>query len=181
MKRITLLISLFTLIASGLYAQKKYIPKRSDYTFRTQVCTSTDDEGNTVTDSIITYVTNRQGTYTIVSHTMPLDPQYYNGFGDIVEDDINFDGIPDLMICLGPTNAYGGFTYDGYAWDTKRHCFVMIENFYDILDPVFDKKTKTITGTFRVGNECEISNYKLKKNKVVYINGERMKCDEIEW
>lgn len=169
MRHLTLLFSVIALLCQSAFAQKKYIPQRSDYSFRTQVCTTTDYEGEAVTDSIITFVTNKQGTYTLVSYTLPLNPEYWQGFGDIVEDDINFDGIPDLMICLGPTNTFGGFTYDGYIWDTKRHSFVKIENFDTILDPTFIKKDKTIVGTFRIDNEYEISTYKLKKNKAVLI------------
>lgn len=169
MRHLALFISAIVLLCQSATAQKKYVPQRSDYSFRTQVCTTTDDEGETVTDSIITYVTNKQDTYTVVSCTLPLNPEHWQGFGNIVEDDINFDGIPDLMICLGPINAFGGFTYDGYAWDPKRHTFVKIEHFDEIFDPTFNKKDKTIVGTYRVDNEYETSTYKLEKNKVVLI------------
>lgn len=167
-------------ICQSAAAQKEYVQQRSDYTFRTQVFSTPDDEGGAVADSIITFVTNKQGTYTLVSYTQPLDPEYWRGFGDIVEDDINFDGIPDLMICLGPTNAFGGFTYDGYAWDKELHTFVKIENFDEIMDPTFIKNDKTIIGTFRVDNEYDISTYKLNKNKAVLINSEHLTRNEIE-
>lgn len=179
MRHLALFISVITLLCQSAFAQKKYVPQRSDYTFKTQVFT-TDDDGEAVTDSIITYVTNKQGTYTLVSYTLPLNPEYWQGFGNIVEDDINFDGTPDLMICLGPTNSFGGFTYDGYVWDKKRHTFVKIENFDAILDPTFNKKQKTITGTFRIDNELDISTYKLIKNKAVLIEKTHETINSIE-
>lgn len=180
MRHLAIFIFIITLLAQCAVAQKKYVPQRSGYTFRTQVFTTADEEGGAVADSIITYVTNKQDTYTLVSYTQPLDPEYWRGFGDIVEDDINFDGIPDLMICLGPTNAFGGFTYDGYVWDKKRHAFVKIENFDEIMDPTFVKKSKTIIGTFRIDNEYDVSTYKLKNNKAVLIQKEHVTRDEIE-
>lgn len=173
MKHLALFMSIVTLLATSAFAQKKYVPQRGDYTFTTQVCTTTDEDGSSVADSIITYVTDKQGTYTLVSYTQPLDPEYWRGFGDIVEDDINFDGIPDLMICLGPTNAFGGFTYDGYVWNPKSHKFIRIENFDEIMDPTFVKKDKIIIGTYRVDNDIETSTYKLKKNKVVLLKSVR--------
>ena len=173
MKHLALFISIITLVSTSAFAQKKYVPQRGDYTFKTQVFSTPDEAGGSIVDSIITYVTDKQKTYTLVSYTQPLDPEYWRGFGDIVEDDINFDGIPDLMICLGPTNAFGGFTYDGYAWNPKLHKFVRIENFDEIMDPTFVKKDKTIVGTFRVDNNYEFSTYKLKKNKAVLIKSVR--------
>lgn len=173
MKNFALFFLLISLLATSANAQKKYVPKRGDYTFRTQVCTSVDEDGDSVVDSIITYVTNKKGTYTLVSHPQPLNPEQWTGFGDIVEDDINFDGIPDLMICLGPINAFGGFTYDGYVWNPKRNKFIQVEDFDLIMAPEFDKKHKTITGTYRVDNEFEVSTYKLKNNKALLIKSTR--------
>lgn len=183
MKHLSIFFLLIALLPASASAQSKNIlsknvPQRSDYSFRTQVCSSVGEDGEQVVDSIITYVTSKQGTFTLVSHTLPLDPERWTGFGNIVEDDINFDGIPDLMICLGPINAFGGFTYDGYVWNPKHHMFHKVEGFDVIMDPIFDKKTKTITGTYRVDNEFEVSTYKLKNNKAVLIKSAHYNVDE---
>ena len=54
MKNLALFFLLISLLATSANAQKKYVPKRGDYTFRTQVCTSVDEDGDSVVDSIIT-------------------------------------------------------------------------------------------------------------------------------
>ena len=150
-------------------AAKNYVPERKDYTFKTQVFTTTDDDF-TVADSIITTVTDKSGnSFQLVSYTEPLDPEYWRGFGNIVEDDINFDGIPDLMICLGPTNAFGGFTYDGYTWDNKLHKFTHVENFSEIMDPVYFPSENKITGTYRIDNNYWFSTYQWQNGKLVLI------------
>ncbi len=157
-------------VVSTTSAAKNYVPERKDFTFKTQVFTTTDDDF-TVADSIITTVTDKSGkSFQLVSLTEPLDPEYWRGFGDIVEDDINFDGIPDLMICLGPTNAFGGFTYDGYVWDNQLHKFIKIENFNEIMDPAYVPSENKIIGTFRIDNNYWTSVYQWQNGKLVLID-----------
>lgn len=178
MKKI-LLISLLALVGLATTA-KKYVPERGDYTFKTQVFTTTDDGGSTVADSIITTVTDKMGkSFTLVSYTEPLDPDYWHGFGGIREDDINFDGIPDLMICLGPTNSFGGFTYDGYVWDTTAHKFVRVEHFDEIRDPEFFPEKNQILGTFRIDSHYWFSLYEWRDGKLVLI--EKTTEDNVEY
>ena len=153
------------LTASG----EQYVPQRGDYSFKTQLFTTTDDD-MTVVDSIITTVTDKMGnSFMLVSYTEPLDPEYWHGFGDIQEDDINFDGVPDLMICLGPTNSFGGFTYDGYIWDSQEHKFVHVENFRDILDPMYFPDKNQIQGTLRIDNHYWTTLHEWQNGKLVLI------------
>ena len=168
-RKITLTaILLLAMISASCRAQ--YVPQRGDYTFKTQLFTTTDDDGSSIADSVITTVTDKMGkSFTLVSYTEPLDPEFWRGFGDIREDDINFDGIPDLMICLGPTNGFGGFTYDGYVWDNVAHQFVRVEKFDKILDPEFFPKKNQILGTFRIDNHYWFSLYEWQNGKLVLI------------
>lgn len=170
MKKICAILCFMAIVSvAAQCAAQKYVPERKDYTFKTKVFTSSDDDF-TVVDSIITTVTDKQGkSFLLVSYTEPLDPEYWRGFGDIVEDDINFDGIPDLMICLGPTNAFGGFTYDGYVWDKKLHKFIQVENFNEIMDPAYVPSEKKIIGTFRIDNNYWTSIYQWQNGKLVLI------------
>lgn len=168
MKRnIFILVALtFTVLAA---CGKQYVPERGDYTFKTQLFTTTDED-MAFADSIITTVTDKMGhSFTLVSHTQPLDPDLWTGFGGIREDDFNFDGTPDLMICLGPTNSFGGFTYDGYVWDTAAHKFVRVENFCEILDPEFFPEKNQILGTFRIDSHYWFSLYEWRDGKLVLI------------
>ena len=64
--------------------------------------------------------------------------------------DINFDGIPDLMVYIG-LNAVGRVSeyYDGFVWDDEEKCFAMVLDFDLISNPVIHPDTKTITSTAR--------------------------------
>ena len=180
MKRILTATAVLLLAMISATCRAQYVPQRGDYTFKTQVFTTTDEEGSTIADSIITTVTDKMGkSFTLVSYTEPLDPEYWRGFGDIQEDDINFDGTPDLMICLGPTNSFGGFTYDGYMWDTATHKFVRVEHFDEILDPQFFPEKNQILGTFRIDSHYWFSLYEWQNDKLVLIE-ESCSDDEMD-
>ena len=149
---------------------KKYVPERGDYTFKTRVCSTIDDDGEAIADTIITYLTDKTGRIdTLVSWAIPLDMAYWTGFGEIQEEDINFDGIPDLQICLGPFNGYGNFTYDGFVWDPKDHKFVRVENYGEIFDPQLHSLENKIVGLFRLGNDLTISVYEWQNGKLVLV------------
>ena len=64
--------------------------------------------------------------------------------------DINFDGIPDLMVYIG-LNAVGRVSeyYAGFVWNDEDKCFAMVLDFDEISNPVVHPDTKTITSTAR--------------------------------
>ena len=64
--------------------------------------------------------------------------------------DINFDGIPDLMVfigrnCVGRVSEY----YDAFVWNDEDKCFNMVLDFDLISNPVVHPDTKTITSSAR--------------------------------
>ena len=64
--------------------------------------------------------------------------------------DINFDGIPDLMVfigrnCVGRVSEY----YAGFVWNDEDKCFNMVLDFDLISNPVVHPDTKTITSSVR--------------------------------
>ena len=67
----------------------------------------------------------------------PTEPDEFSelGGGRIEEEDINFDGIPDLQICLGTWDGYWNMTYAGFVWDKERGVFVSVPNYSDIFNP----------------------------------------------
>ena len=75
--------------------------------------------------------------------------------------DINFDGIPDLLIFIG-RNCVGRVSefYSGYVWDDEDKCFAMVPGFDEISNPVVHADTKTITSTART-DAVEITTWTL--------------------
>ena len=67
------------------------------------------------------------------------------------ETDVNFDGIPDLLIYTGywGFGGQGGDVYACYVWDEKNNKFIFVEDFDGIPDPDFDDKAKTISANYR--------------------------------
>ena len=102
-----------------------YVPQRSDYSFRSDVRTITED-GEVRWDSIIVCLTDAKGhRQELYSQALPLDTLNWNkdSIGEISEDDWNFDGIPDLQVCTGPMNGFGNYTYDVWLWNDEAHKF----------------------------------------------------------
>ena len=150
--------------------KKQYVPERGDYTFRTELVTKmTEDFDDPQAADIITYVTNKQTTDTLHSEPIPLNPNEWRGFGEIHEDDINFDGFPDLQICLGPFNYAGNFTYDAYIWDNEAHKFVNVPEFSEIFDPELREADRQIVGSFRLDNTIDWQVWEWRDGKLVKV------------
>lgn len=158
-----------------------YVPQRSDYTLRTEVRTI-NDEGDVRWDTIVVYLTDAKGrTQQLYSQAQPLDTIMWDKhtIGQIVEDDWNFDGIPDLQVSMGPMNGSGNVTYDVWLWDDKAHHFVYLKTPAEIVDPYIDTAHKTIVSTWRLDDEVEIIRYKWKDGELVETEREQMSRDEL--
>ena len=89
--------------------------------------------------------------------------------GDIEEEDINFDGIPDLQVSTGFTNATGhNAMYTWYVWDTKSHSFIEVEEPL-IISPNIDRESKSITTRMIMDDTVTFETYKWEKDKLVKI------------
>lgn len=88
----------------------------------------------------------------------PVASDQFTG-GDIKEPDINFDGIPDLMISLGSVNGIGDFIYEGYVWDSQTRRFRLIKHFRDIINPEIEPEKNRIMSYDRHDDVIEISEW----------------------
>ena len=171
-KCILFLLAMLTIVAYG----SKNGPQRSDYSFRTEVRTiNVDDEVHW--DTIVVYLTDAKGhVQQFYSQAQPLDTTVWSktSIGQIVEDDWNFDGIPDLQVCTGPMNGFGNYTYDVWLWDDQRHKFIPLDDISGIFDPYVDTDNKCIVSTWRLDDEVEIVRYKWKDGKLVESEREEM-------
>ena len=157
-------------------------PQRSDYSFATDIIMSEpDEEGEQVVENIVVHFKVRGGTETLAeAEPMPLDTINWQGFGRIHEDDINFDGYPDLMVCNGPNNNYGNFTYSAWLWNQQTRSFDPVEGFHEIFDPVIDADRKEITGGFHMDYEYEDHEvWKWKDGKITMVESERIDYREM--
>ena len=158
-----------------------YVPARSDYTFRSDVRTITEDD-EVRWDTIVVYLTDARGqTSMLYSQALPLDTVNWDkgSIGEITEDDWNFDGIPDLQVCMGPMNGFGNYTYDVWLWDDQAHKFMPLDDISAIFDPYVDTENKCIVSTFRLDNDVEIVRYKWKDGKLVESAREEMSYSDL--
>ena len=64
--------------------------------------------------------------------------------------DINFDGIPDVMVFIG-RNCVGRVAeyYAAFVWNDEDKCFSMVLDFDQISNPIVHPDSKTITSSLR--------------------------------
>ena len=130
-------------------------PDREDYRFK--VSFGTDSEGYIGWIYVKGYTTQDESPILEFEHELverlekaPSADEAANYVDD--QTDINFDGIPDLLIFIG-LNAVGRVSeyYAGYVWDDEDKCFALVPGFDEISNPVVHPDSKTITSTARTG------------------------------
>ena len=158
-----------------------YVPQRSDYSFRSDVRTITED-GAVRWDKIVVYLTDAKGhTQDLYTQALPLDTLQWNkgSIGEILEDDWNFDGIPDLQVGTGPMNGFGNDTYDVWLWNDKAHKFEALKCDGEIYSPSIDTDNKCIVSVWRLDDDVEIVRYKWKDGKLVESEREQMSVSDL--
>ena len=168
-------------VAQNNAAETDYVPQRSDYSFRSDVRTLTED-GEVYWDSIIVSLTDAKGhRQELYSQALPLDTLQWNkgSIGEISEDDWNFDGIPDLQVCTGPMNGFGNYTYDVWLWNDETHKFEELKCEGVIYSPTIDSANKCIVSVWRLDDDVEIIRYKWKDGKLVESEREQMSASDL--
>lgn len=84
-------------------------------------------------------------------------PDLMDDFGNVIETDVNFDGIPDLLICLGEQKVSDQTFIHYDAWIAKRtdgsdesYQFVRYKNFRGIANAEVDHVNKRILSHYLV-------------------------------
>ena len=123
------------------------------------------------------FYTTADGTVDSVDFFLsyPTDSDEFseNGGGRIEEEDINFDGIPDLQICLGRWDGYWNLTYEGFVWDKEKGVFVLVPNYSDIFNP--DIYSDEIVGLYR--EWLDGAQYRTGE-RYQWVDGELVKTEE---
>ena len=70
----------------------------------------------------------------------------FRDLGEIHEDDINFDGIPDVQIWLGPQNWWGNVLYEGFVWNKEKGRFDWVEKYHEVFSPEIHQDSMFILG-----------------------------------
>jgi hypothetical protein len=91
----------------------------------------------------------------------------------VTEDDINFDGVPDLLIFVGLTHN-GSSLHKAYVWNQETRQFYLVEAFDEIQEPDFDRKAKTITSSSRDVDMMYIDTFKWKNGILAKVSTKKL-------
>lgn len=99
--------------------------------------------------------------------------------GSIWEEDVNFDGVKDLLICQGHYGAQGGLGFRCYLANATGDGFEYCHGFEEITNPSVDSYKKWITGTVRSNAASYYQNfYEFNGQNFTLIKTELFEWDE---
>lgn len=159
-----------SLVASTVTIYNEQPPQRNEFRFVASFAKNSDGRYDRI--MVKGYVGNDESPYFEQEHELiePLrddpTPEQEKWVNDKI--DINFDGIPDLLIYLG-LNAVGRVSefYDAHIWNAEGMYFENVKGFDGIANPDIDARTKSITSVYRSGaNEITEEIYKWKNGKL---------------
>lgn len=177
MKKISFLVVLCLCLISGAKAQNSKQYERKDFSFKITKEKNADGYVNIV--NLSTYVGSQfinKYTYEVLS---PLPEDMSEQIGHISEDDINFDGYPDISIYLGHIGGGANNTQnEALLWNQAQHSFVKAEVYNEIGEPQLDSKTKTIFTVTNSYVDVTKTYYRWEGNKLVEYLSETAKIED---
>ena len=177
MKKISFLVVLCLCLITGAKAQNSKQYERKDFSFKITKEKNADNYVNKV--NLSTYVGSQlinKYTYEVLS---PLPEDMSEQIGHISEDDINFDGYPDISIYLGNIGGGANNTQnEALLWNQTQHSFVKAEVYNEIGEPQLDSKTKTIFTVTNSYVDVTKTYYRWEGNKLVEYLSETAKIED---
>lgn len=150
------------------------LPDRSAYTFHHSF--TKDDNGWLQQIKVEVWANDKPAEWVIENDLSGAFDAYQEAnLQWVTEDDINFDGIPDLMIFTG----LGGrgntqSLHDAWVWNPDTREFYKVEEFDMIQEPEIDSSKKEIISRSRDVNAFYIETYKWKNGKLVKVKTKKL-------
>lgn len=150
------------------------LPDRSAYTFHHSF--TKDDNGWLQQIKVEVWANDKPAEWVIENDLSGAFDDYQEAnLQWVTEDDINFDGIPDLMIFTG----LGGrgntqSLHDAWVWNPDTRDFYKVEEFDMIQEPEIDSSKKEIISRSRDVNAFYIETYKWKNGKLVKVKTKKL-------
>ena len=122
--------------------------ERDGYTFSTTFRKNEDDQ----CDAIILTCQKGEKSQEFASELVwPKDEDILRSetAGDVIEEDINFDGVPDVVVYLGDYSVLSTIEfYAACVWDEASQSFKLVEKYEGIPNPVIDAEKKVIISNY---------------------------------
>lgn len=178
MKKIPFLVVLCLCLITGAKAQNSKQYERKDFSFKITKEKNADNYVNKV--NLSTYVGSQlinKYTYEVLS-PLPEDPS--DAIGAVSEEDINFDGFPDIDINLGYRGAgsANNIQHEALLWNQQQHAFVKTVGYNDIGEPQLDPKNKVVFTVINSYTDVTKTYYRWNGNKLVEYLSETAKIED---
>ena len=150
------------------------LPDRSAYTFHHSF--TKDDNGWLQQIKVDVWANGKPAEWVIENDLSGAFDDYQEAnLQWVTEDDINFDGIPDLMIFTG----LGGrgntqSLHDAWVWNPDTREFYKVEEFDMIQEPEIDSRKKEIISHIRDVDALYLETYKWKNGKLVKVKTKKL-------
>ena len=150
------------------------LPDRSAYTFHHSF--TKDDNGWLQQIKVEVWANDKLAEWVIENDLSGAFDAYQEAnLQWVTEDDINFDGIPDLMIFTG----LGGrgntqSLHDAWVWNPDTREFYKVEEFDMIQEPDIDSSKKEIISRSRDVDAFYLETYKWKNGKLVKVKTKKL-------
>lgn len=132
--------------------------ERKDFTFKATKVKNADGEISEV--QFGTYAKGKLIKEYTFELSVPVSEDMAETIGTYSEEDLNFDGYPDVSVYLG---YYGGFAtniqQDALLWDQAQHGFVYPEGFTGLGEMMLDKEKKCLMHTGSLGPDDRVTSY----------------------
>lgn len=150
------------------------LPDRSAYTFHHSF--TKDDNGWLQQIKVEVWANDKPAEWVIENDLSGAFDAYQEAnLQWVTEEDINFDGIPDLMVFTGLGGR--GVTqslHDAWVWNPDTRDFYKVEEFDMIQEPEIDSSKKEIISHIRDVNALYLETYKWKNGKLVKVKTKKL-------
>ena len=121
---------------------------RASYTFQTSF--QKDEEGQV--NAVVLTCQSGEKTQRFVCELLWSKDEDLMGGMEVEEQDFNFDGFPDVLVCLGdfgvnPSN-FPMLSYAGFVWNNETQSFDRVAELEDIVNVEIDADNKTIVSNY---------------------------------
>ena len=120
-------------------------PDREDYTIHLEYLPGDDGKAmylNVWADATCEHV--RIGDSLLLC--MPMASDLWLKDNEVSQNDINFDGCPDLQVYIGTER--GEPRYHAWVWNRFNQSFYHVKDYCNIAEPEIDKERQLITSTY---------------------------------
>ena len=141
--------------------------ERSEFSFKNTKVKNADGEISHV--KMGAYVSNQLVKEYTFELPAPVPEDMADLIGTVSEEDLNFDGYPDVNVYLGYMGGFANNTWhEALLWDQLQRCFVEAEDFSGIGEPMCDSEKQYISTVLSAGPDHRVSSYyRWKGNKLV--------------